>query len=376
MPILCANPDCCRDLSDTSDKYSTLEFGKEMYFCSKPHMFNGNTDCLRYYRKKHQKESIAYNGGGLGGVAKDLLGVTGLKQELSQTATGKLAVSLGGAAFGLVGKAIASHNSEDAKLARLQKEAEKLQKEIEDKKHFVDNFNPRQTIESAKGLFKKSEISGAVGDCERMFDMFEKSILGYYDKEKYLNFYKSYEDSIAEKTSEAIAIINEYKPKAGEKYQKKYNILQCYKNIKEEADAIGGENTRKLNENLEQQKNLIDTVNNLSKELYSPANQYLRTMKIYAAYFKAIIPFNKFSKQDAIDFREECKQKVADLKQALVQAKQNKKENLGKLKKEVDEIKKEGNAKLAEINKKLKRFERYKPNADELEAELKKIGNL
>ena len=67
-------------------------------------------------------------------------------------------------------------------------------------------------------------------------------------------------------------------------------------------------------------------------------------MKIYAAYFKAIIPFNKFSKQDAIDFREECKQKVADLKQALVQAKQNKKENLGKLKKEVDEIKKEGNA--------------------------------
>ena len=376
MAIICANPECRRDLSNTSDKYSTLEFGHtELFFCSKPHVFNGNTDCLRYYRKTHKKESVAYNGGGLGGAAKDFFGVTGLKQELSQTATGKLAVGVGGAVFGFVGKTISSYNSEEAKLARMRKEMEKLRKEIEAKKKFVDNFNPRQEIESAKGLFKKSEIFGAVGDCERMFYLYEKTILEYYNHENWGEFYNSYEDAIAEKTAEAIAVINEYKPKASGKYQKKYRILRCYKNIKTEAEEIGGENTRKLNENLEQQKNLVDTVNNLSKELYSPTKQLLRSIKIQGACFKAIIPFIKFSRQDALNFNAECKKQVADMKQALVQAKQNKKENLGRLKKEAVEIKKEGNVKLAEINKKLKRFGRYKPGAEELEAEMSKLSN-
>lgn len=361
--------------------YGTYEFGsKELHFHS-DRLPSGKT-CLDLYREKHKEQSIAYNGGGASGKVKDFLGVTGFKQEASQSALGRLAVGATGAAAGAIGNAIKEYNSPENKARRAaeaeqrrqeaeQRRQEAIRKEIERRVNIISDYDPKSKIEEKKGLSKKIEISDEISTANEIFGWYEQVVNEHYYNEDYTMFFKVYGNQIETLIPEVISLYKEYKPKIHPKYERKYQILKCLKNIMAEAKEIGGENARKLNENLDEQKALIENKKNAFNELYLQIPN--RIKERFVMTIKAYTPFVKVTKSDLANFKENAKQHKIEMKNALADATKNKKENLGRLKAEAAKMQKEGNKELAVINKKIARFRRYRPTKEEFEAELKKI---
>lgn len=377
MSYICAN--CGAELPEDSKYYEhTHEFpGTTGYFCKKPQPLNNFTDCLTFYRKNHMEESLIYRDKGKGStgaeIAKDLFDYHGLKADLSQSAIGAAALSIGGGAAKLIGK----YNSPEAKAAReaaaAAKHAQEVAETIEKNVQLLDNFDPAGDIAAKKGLFQKVAISDAIYDCDTIFNLYEKYLHKSYEAD-YAEFYEEYGEQIENRVPEALSIIEQYKPRANEKYQKKYKILKCYEQIENEIDETGGENLRKLNENNLKQAALNEKVKVLQNELYGTAKVFGRFFEETAMVYKAMLPFCKTTKEEAAAFKAKQKEQLAELKKMLSEAKKDKKEKLPGLKAEAAQMKKEGDKLLSGLKKKLARFKNYKPKKDEFETELAKLG--